>query len=294
MHIPLCYATFRERVLQVATRTRLPGADRLMNRFAPRYSEPHPLQTKAFGLLYVADVSDFIDRAIYYLGAYAPGELSFLAHTALFLKSRRGSVNFFDVGANVGQHSLFMSRLVNRVDAFEPSPTALDRFRRNVQRNGITNICIHPVALGDEDKIATLGSGFPGNSGSRSLNWSLPLQPVSRVQVENGEAYFNRQRVPRVDLLKIDVEGYEKRVLEALRNRLEKDRPIIVMELVGEATKGGFAAAGDLRATLYPNHELRSLEEVRRGHRLRGFDWEIETVIVLPQELVRDFDGSLR
>src|SRR5262249_46944399 len=148
------------------------------------------------------------DWQIYFFGAYARAELAFLARCAEFLTALYGAANFVDVGANSGGHSLFMSRKVSEVHAFEPSSAAADRFRCNVSINALHNVFLHPVALGDADSEETLGSGFPGNSGSRSLNWTLPDGPTERVQVRDADAYFGEYRLPRMHLLKIDVEGH--------------------------------------------------------------------------------------
>jgi FkbM family methyltransferase len=199
---------------------------------------------------------------------------------------RYGAVNFFDVGANAGQHSLFMARKVSQVHAFEPSTTMAERFRLNVAINSLDNVILHPVALSDAESEAMLGSGFRGNSGSRSLQWTLPDGPAERVQVRQGDAYFDAHSLPRMHLLKIDVEGHEKKVLRGLASRLRADRPLIVMELIGSPDcKGGFCCEGDLRAHLYPKHELRSLHGKRRRYQLTRFDWTSETVVVIPSEM---------
>jgi FkbM family methyltransferase len=58
--------------------------------------------------------------------------------------SRRGT--FIDIGANTGQHSMFMSRYATEVHAFEPWEPVLKRFHRMVANNHINNIVIHRLA----------------------------------------------------------------------------------------------------------------------------------------------------
>jgi FkbM family methyltransferase len=253
---------------------------------APAYDSGCRFRSSFFDLVYDGDLSELIDWHIYFLGAYARAELAFLAWCAKNLEARFGAVNFFDVGANAGQHSLFMARKVSQVHAFEPSPTMNDRFRLNVAINALDNVILHPVALSDADSEAMLGSGFRGNSGSRSLHWTLPDGPSDRVQMRHGDAYFDAHGLPRMHLLKIDVEGHEQKVLRGLASRLRADRPLIVMELVGSPDcKGGFRGEGDLRTHLYPKHELRSLQGKRRRYRLTRFDWFCETAVIIPSEM---------
>jgi FkbM family methyltransferase len=183
-----------------------------------------------------------------------------------------------------------MARKVSQVHAFEPSPTMSDRLRVNVAINVLNNVILHPVALSDADSQAMLGSGLQGNSGSRSLHWTLPDGPSERVQVRQGDAYFEAHGLPRMHLLKIDVEGHEQKVLRGLASRLQADRPLIVMELIGSPhCKGGFRGEGDLCAHLYPKHELQSLHGKRRRYRVTPFDWACETAVIIPSEMSRCF-----
>ena len=275
-----------ERLLQAIGHTSVPGAARLVGKLAPSYDSSRHVMSDFFGLTYAGDLSELIDWQIFFFGAYAKSELAFLGHCAEILKARYGDLNFFDVGANAGQHSLFMSRKVREVHAFEPSSTTAKRFQNNIEINSLRNVFLHPVALADADSEAMLGSGFRGNSGSRSLNWSLPGGLTEKVQVRDGDMYFRAHGLPRMHLLKIDVEGHEKKVLHGLRHRLSVDRPLIVMELIGAPEcKGGFKDECELRSYLYPEHELRSLVERRGRYRPTAFDWECESTVVLPSEL---------
>src|SRR5262249_5355614 len=157
------------------------------------------------------------------------------------------------------------------------------RFRLNISINSLHNVFLHPIALADTDSEAILGSGFAGDSGSRSLNWSLPEGATEKVQVRDADTYFRQHCLPHMHLLTIDVEGHEKKVLRGLTHRLRADRPVIVMELVGtKESKGGFGSEHELRSTLYPEHELASLVERWGRCRLTTFDWNCETAVVMP------------
>jgi FkbM family methyltransferase len=280
-----------ERLLRTIGRTGLPGASRIVRKLAPAYEGARHLRSSFFDLIYAGDLSELIDWHIYFLGAYSRAELSFLARCARVLTARYGAVNFFDVGANAGQHALFLARKVSQVHAFEPSPTTADRFRVNVAINALHNVTLHPVALADADSEETLGSGFQGNSGSRSLNWTLPDGATERVQVRDACAYFGAHCLPRMHLLKINVEGHERKVLRGLGSRLRADRPLIVMELIGPPDcKGGFPSEGDLRSHLYPEHELRSLRDTRGRYQLAQFDWTCEATVIIPSEMGGHFD----
>ncbi len=240
------------------------------------------------GRRYRGTLDDIIDWSLFFFGSYSPQELDFLATTAQLLGGARDGVTYFDVGANVGQHALFMSRRVANVIAFEPSAWACERFSANLKLNGITNVRLFPTALGDTDAQGELGSGFEGNSGSRSLTWTLAAEKMERVAIRRGDELVREEGIERLDILKVDVEGYEKRVLTGLKDTLMSDRPVILMELIGKSEKGGYRNVDELRDTLYPDHQLFTL----RGHRraeLVPFDWNGEAAVCVPLELVPEF-----
>jgi hypothetical protein len=145
-----------------------------------------------------------------------------------------------------------------------------------------------PVALGDFNGMGQLGSGFEGNSGSRSLTWTLEVGKMEPVVVSRGDEFIRNEKLPHIDILKLDVEGYEKRVLIGLREILLKERPVILMEMIGTSEKGGFRDATELRETLYPAHELFALQSGKKA-RLSSFSWHEEALVCLPEERVSGF-----
>ena len=244
------------------------------------------------GLTYSGSLRFLIDRHIYYAGGYSMHEIDFLRQASDIIRQNKGSVLMLDIGANVGQHSLALHSYVDRIIAFEPNPAPAERLRLNILRNAIKNIELHEVALGDVDELAVLGSGLEGNDGSRSLNWSTNHSSDISVQVKATGSYL-AELIPgdtAIDLVKIDVEGHEAKILSSLSARLARDRPIIMFELVGKEVKGGFASEAELRSTLYPDHRLFGLESVR-GTSLSLFDWlRHEEAICIPEELASQIE----
>src|SRR5438270_704967 len=150
----------------------------------------------------------------------------------------------------------FLAQRVSQVVAFEPAVSARERFEANIRLNALANLRLFPIALADHDGEGQLGSGFAGNSGSRSLCWTLDRNKDECVTLRRGDDLFRHEKLQRIDILKLDVEGYEKSVLVGLRETLVRDRPIILIELIGDSSKGGFRNEADLRDTLYPAHAL--------------------------------------
>ena len=143
---------------------------------------------------------------------------------------RPGSVAL-DVGANLGIHSLVLSRCVGergRVIAYEPSIAIHDRLVRNIETNGATNII--PRRLGLWERSGSAGfdarvSEF--NIGKGTINAGATAQvPVTTLD-EDEEV---RGCGGNIDLIKIDVEGAELSVIKGAGRTLSKHRPAIITE----------------------------------------------------------------
>lgn len=90
----------------------------------------------------------------------------------------RGGV-FLDIGANKGLYSLFMSRYQKEIHAFEPYEPVLKKFRASVANNGIRNIVIHPVGLGDRRERLTFEKPGGNNMGLGTFAFVLPMDRTS-------------------------------------------------------------------------------------------------------------------
>lgn len=184
---------------------------------------------KLFGYSYHGDLSNFIDWTIYFYGSYERSILSLLADAA---RVRGPGSVFLDIGANVGQHSLFMAGQGVHVHAFEPWEVARSRLERALAENAIKNVSVHPFGLGDEDANLLFHAPASANLGSGSFVAGVNLNASTGVlPVRQGDKALGELGVERVDVIKIDTEGFEIRVLRGLADTLKRFRPVVVCEL---------------------------------------------------------------
>lgn len=172
---------------------------------------------------------------------------------------RPGDV-FVDVGANVGLYTAIAARLVGprgRVHCFEPTPETFRRLTENVRINGLDNVVCSQKGL--SDMPATLGFkmsvdgldawnsfGQPAHEGA-FISEGVDVTPFSLYAREAGLCPGD------VDLMKIDVEGWEERVLAGAGDFLSHpDGPALVVETNDAAAR----AAGSS-----PEAIVRALEE---------------------------------
>ena len=186
----------------------------------------------SLGFKYVGRSDDMIDSQILYFGAYEK-PLLFLMRDVM--KSRGSPGIFLDVGANTGQHSLFMSKYSREVHAFEPYAPVRERFLEMISINQIENIQVHPVGLGNERAVLPFYEPPTGNLGMGSFAPGFLERhtgdPQLELEIVAGDAEFEKLGIATIDLIKMDIEGYEKPAIEGMSRVLAAHRPIVVMEL---------------------------------------------------------------
>ena len=132
-----------------------------------------------------------------------------------------------DVGAHVGNHTVyFASVLALRTVAFEPNPVSFQHLTTNVANNDVVDRCVlHQTAVGSASARGRLLSGSSGNSGMARIE----IDPAGEVKIVTLDATVLSE--PRIDILKIDVEGAELDVLKGAAKTLARHRPIVYVEV---------------------------------------------------------------
>ena len=148
---------------------------------------------------------------------------------------------FVDVGANIGFFTVYAARARKAwVHAFEPSPEVFELLKQNIEENGIeSRVKLYDVALCDGETelcrnpkftdLPELSSGkidyeHYHNSGCLSL---VPGKDSSYIFASKTMDSF---RLPRVDLIKLDVQGMELKVLQGAKETILNSNPVICFE----------------------------------------------------------------
>jgi len=144
-----------------------------------------------------------------------------------------------DVGAHVGFWSYYLALAFQSVHAFEPADLLAFCFERNVRAK---NVVLHRVALGEEEasvRIETVADNTGATHVVPAAQGGVRMRRLDDYKLEN------------VDLLKVDVEGYERHVLAGARETLGRCKPVVIVEQKDFASRYGeerFAAADLLRS----------------------------------------------
>ena len=187
---------------------------------------------KRDGVTWRLDLSEGIDLAIY-LGVFEASTTSAIRR----LVSPGNTV--LDIGANIGAHTLRLADAVGpagHVYAFEPTDWAFQKLQSNIALNPalaerITATPAMLVARHDQPLAPEIYSSWPltGDTGVHTLHQGA-LRSTSRASAMTVDQFLADRQIKHVDLVKLDVDGFECDVLEGWTT-LSTYRPVIIMEL---------------------------------------------------------------
>lgn len=211
----------RERLINFLRPYPFRGKARLLARFAPASGQR---EVTVSGSRMTLDLSDWIQRNVY-LGTYEreeSGKVRRLLH--------RGET-FLDVGANIGYFTALGANLVGpsgRVIAVEPSPYAFGRLCEMVRINSLAQCETLNIGLSNQPGHLPiyLDESFHNHSPTMV---SLGTKEYARVEVRTLDDLLEERKIERVDLLKLDVEGYELKVLTGAVRSLAQGRIRAIM-----------------------------------------------------------------
>ena len=182
-------------------------------------------------LLINVDTADFLEWLIFFYGCHEPGL------TRQIKRFFRPGFVAFDVGANVGSHTLTMSDRAGKdgkVFAFEPNPKAYQRLLENIALNKLENIETLSCALSDttaEEKLFVPVEGTANRGVASLYRENVDYQMVEvPVEMRTMDEVVKERGLSRLDFIKIDTEGNEIKVLKGARSCIAEYRPLIVFE----------------------------------------------------------------
>lgn len=215
---------------------------------------------------------------------------------------------FYDVGVNLGQTLIKVMTLNDRMRyvGFEPNPSCLFYLQRIISKNNWSNTMIVPVGLSDSDCLLQLFGSYDTDPGSTTIRELRPgatyiskLVPVFRFEsIKQNISHDN------VAVVKIDVEGAELEVIHSISLLIEKDRPVIILEVL--PNKGIALRESRNKEMAYKLKQLKysfyriiktshdTYAGVSRIDDIGSFsDPVLKDHLVVPDEKVKDFEKML-
>lgn len=169
--------------------------------------------------------NDYIGTFIAIDGLFEKIELTCLIgylrknHPAIFTKMA------IDIGANIGNHSIFFSKYFENVIAYEAHPEIFEILSLNTKKIG--NIEAKNIGLSDQAGTLKIETDHL-NMGASKIKHELPSHDTEAVHLERGDKLL--KDIKNIGLIKIDVEGMEMKVLHGLKKTIDSNKPIVVFE----------------------------------------------------------------
>lgn len=182
---------------------------------------------------------DYISKALFWRGlkAFEPETI------AWFLPIIRYCSVVADIGANTGIYTLLAAQANPQctVYAFEPVPRVCEQLKQNVSINAFSRVIIEPNAVADRDSAVDLyiAEGLVPTSSSTKLGFCTHAEQV-QVKGITLDSFAAQRNIKKFDVLKIDTEGTEDKVIAGTARLIERDTPIIICEILPEFNEEPF------------------------------------------------------
>ncbi|MBZ0096705.1 MAG: FkbM family methyltransferase [Sulfuricella sp.] len=245
-----------------------------VERFFPShflYVQPAIRDVTRWGIKFTLDISDYVDWLAYY-------KIEDVPQDRLMKICKHGDI-VFDVGVNIGVTALKFAKKVGvdgLVIGFEPDKLNYSKFLRNAALNEFTNIEVYNDGLSDHAESVLLCSPNPSNRGENRVTpkdffKSDTMSPVALVTLDE---FMKKLDLDRLDLIKIDVEGYEIKVIKGARETIRQHHPRIFMELDDRLLRDHGGAANELLEVLeglgYRIQNAETLENMSSNENYNG------------------------
>ncbi|MFM6997720.1 MAG: FkbM family methyltransferase [Bacteroidota bacterium] len=190
---------------------------------------------RSAGMTFRVELSTNLGAKMFWRGAHSWPPIFVLQHYV------NPGFTCVDLGANQGEYTLWMSKLAGpagEVHSFEPSSKMLEQLRATLALNSAQaqTVTVHPFGLSDANATVELflpqaGSAAHNEGAATVFRTSSADESLGSIELRNAGEALQSATARKLDFIKIDIEGSELRALRGMRERLERDRPLILIEI---------------------------------------------------------------
>ncbi len=191
---------------------------------------------KRRGIQWQLNLREGIDLAIYLFGYFE------CETVRAYRRLLKPGDTVLDIGANIGAHTMHMARCVTptgKVIAFEPTTYAYNKLRQNIALNPTL------ASLIKAEQIMLVTSDTAQVKPQLYSSWQIHemaadthpkhggrLMDTTGAHTESLDSYLTRHKIGTVSMIKMDVDGHECQVLHGARELLQRDKPVLLMEMM--------------------------------------------------------------
>ena len=196
-----------------------------------------------FGKIIININDQFIGKSFLNKKYWGLQDIEVISKMIEFKCKKKNRIVFYDVGANIGTHSIALSNIFKNkivIKAFEAQSNIYEMFNQTIKINNLDNIKLYHNAVSDKnDEIIRVNlPDYSKNNNFGGLELFKPSQNSDNNQMKKSGIFEDIKTIKldifdeEVDFIKIDVEGMENLVLEGSKKLIVNHRPLLFMELL--------------------------------------------------------------
>lgn len=201
---------------------------------------PNVLINSDYGPIIINMHDMHIGKHISQVGYWAKDDINLISQIIKHLLTQKQTVTFYDVGANIGTHSLALGKIFGDkilIHAFEAQRQIYNMLCGTIALNGLTNIYCHNFAVSDgrSDSITFQLPNYFETNNFGGLELIPPMRSDNQTMTWKNIDKINAIALDKfnepVDFIKMDIEGMEDKALYGAKIILEKYAPVCFIEI---------------------------------------------------------------
>ena len=196
-----------------------------------------------FGKIIININDQFIGKSFLNQKYWGLKDIKVISKMIEFKCKKKNKIVFYDVGANIGTHSIALSNIFKNkivIRAFEAQSNIYEMFNQSIKINNLNNIELYHNAVSDKnDEIIRIDlPDYSKHNNFGGLELFKPFQNSDNAQMQKSGIFEDVKSIKldifneEVDFIKIDVEWMENLVLKWSKNLIVNHRPFLFMELL--------------------------------------------------------------
>jgi FkbM family methyltransferase len=246
-------------------------------KLVPNYYQYKPNSIRTFtrnGIKFRADISEWLGYCAYFNVKNDP-------YDALFSLVKPG-MNVLDIGSNMGFVALNMAKKLGEkgiVYAFEPDAHNYTVLKQNIELNPALPVKALQLAMGNSTEKLKLEVINTQNRGENKITNTPATSNYTVVDVVKADDFVAQQAITKIDLVKIDTEGFEMTVLRGAEETIKKFKPVLFIEVNDENLKQQKSSAKELVSLIlswgYKITSAQTSETIDSTSNLEGCQFDV-------------------
>ena len=222
-----------------------------------------------FGQTYHGETGSHMDNKIWVYGLHEASTVRLMRSLLLKQKENNQRTVYLDVGTNAGMHLLACADLCDQAFGFEPWEKVRNKAHKNIKENQMDHITLYDFGLSDTDSILPFKEPDNNNLGV-GMFVADQKESTTTLEVRNGDALLIEHDI-HPTLIKMDIEGHEKKALGGLKKTLLNHKPDVVFEY-SDGSRQDLSKPGVLEELFGSDYKFYGIKRSREKPSLETFN----------------------